>query len=97
MEKALEPETGKEASAQESTTLEMPNIEKWDSKGTVLAKGTYLRVDDDGMAAKVGRVEDVYKLWLEGLKQTTSASNYEPIASRWRTWVLPIISRLRFG
>ena len=51
MEKALEPETGKEASAQESTTLEMPNIEKWDSKGTVLAKGTYLRVDDDGMAA----------------------------------------------
>ena len=29
---------------------------------------------EDGIGAKVGRVEDVYKLWIEGLKQTTSAS-----------------------
>ena len=43
----------------------------------------------------MGRVEDVYKIWLEGLKQTTSASNYEPIESRWRTWVLPIIGKKR--
>ena len=50
---------------------------------------------EDGIGAKVGRVEDVYKLWLEGLKQTTSASNYEPIESRWRTWVLPIIGKKR--
>lgn len=48
---------------------------------------------EDGIGAKVGRVEDVYKLWIEGLKQTTSASNYEPIESRWRTWVLPIIGK----
>ena len=27
---------------------------------------------EDGIGAKVGRVEDVYKLWLDGLKQTTS-------------------------
>ena len=50
---------------------------------------------EDGIGAKVGRVEDVYKLWIEGLKQTTSASNYEPIESRWRTWVLPIIGKKR--
>lgn len=50
---------------------------------------------EDGIGAKVGRVEDVYKLWLEGLKQTTSASNYEPIEIRWRTWVLPIIGKKR--
>lgn len=48
---------------------------------------------EDGIGVKVGRVEDVYKIWLEGLKQTTSASNYEPIESRWRTWVLPIIGK----
>ena len=50
---------------------------------------------EDGIGVKVGRVEDVYKIWLEGLKQTTSASNYEPIESRWRTWVLPIIGKKR--
>ena len=50
---------------------------------------------EDGIGAKVGRVEDVYKLWIAGLKQTTSASNYEPIESRWRTWVLPIIGKKR--
>ena len=48
---------------------------------------------EDGIGVKVGRVEDVYKIWLEGLKQTTSPSNYEPIESRWRTWVLPIIGK----
>ena len=50
---------------------------------------------EDGIGVKVGRVEDVYKIWLEGLKQTTSPSNYEPIESRWRTWVLPIIGKKR--
>ena len=44
---------------------------------------------------KAGRVEDVYKLWLEGLKQTTSAGNWEPVESRWRVWVLPIIGKKR--
>lgn len=48
---------------------------------------------EDGIGVKVGRVEDVYKLWLDGLKQTTSAGNWEPIESRWRIWVLPIIGK----
>ena len=50
---------------------------------------------EDGIGVKVGRVEDVYKLWLDGLKQTTSAGNWEPIESRWRIWVLPIIGKKR--
>ena len=50
---------------------------------------------EDGIGVKAGRVEDVYKLWLEGLKQTTSAGNWEPIESRWRIWVLPIIGKKR--
>ncbi len=50
---------------------------------------------EDGIGVKVGRVEDVYKLWFDGLKQTTSAGNYEPIESRWRVWVLPAIGKKR--
>ena len=50
---------------------------------------------EDGIGVKAGRVEDVYKLWLDGLKQTTSAGNWEPIESRWRIWVLPIIGKKR--
>lgn len=50
---------------------------------------------EDGIGVKVGRVEDVYKLWLEGLQQTTSEGNWEPIESRWRVWVLPAIGRKR--
>ena len=50
---------------------------------------------EDGIGVKVGRVEDVYKLWMEGLQQTTSAGNWEPIESRWRVWVLPAIGRKR--
>ena len=50
---------------------------------------------EDGIGVKAGRVEDVYKLWLDGLKQTTSAGNWEPIESRWRVWVLPIIGKKR--
>lgn len=50
---------------------------------------------EDGVGVKAGRVEDVYKLWLDGLKQTTSTGNWEPIESRWRVWVLPIIGKKR--
>lgn len=50
---------------------------------------------EDGIGVKVGRVEDVYKLWLDGQKQTTSAGNWEPVESRWRIWVLPIIGKKR--
>ena len=50
---------------------------------------------EEGIGVKVGRVEDVYKLWLDGLKQTTSAGNWEPVESRWRIWVLPIIGKKR--
>lgn len=50
---------------------------------------------EEGIGVKAGRVEDVYKLWLEGLKQNTSAGNWEPVESRWRVWVLPIIGKKR--
>ena len=50
---------------------------------------------EDGIGVKVGRVEDVYKLWLDGLKLTTSEGNWEPVESRWRVWVLPAIGKKR--
>lgn len=50
---------------------------------------------EDGIGVKVGRVEDVYKLWLDGLKLTTSEGNWEPVESRWRVWVLPSIGKKR--
>ena len=50
---------------------------------------------DDGIAAKVGRVEDVGKSWLESVRLTTSHTNYRPRESRWRIWVLPIIGQKR--
>ena len=50
---------------------------------------------EEGIGVKVGRVEDVYKLWIEGLQQTTSPGNWEPIESRWRVWVLPAIGKKR--
>lgn len=50
---------------------------------------------DDGLNVKASRVDAVYLSWLESLKQTTSAGNYEPIESRWRVWVLPYIGKKR--
>ena len=46
---------------------------------------------DSGLSAKVGRVEDVGAQWLRSVELSTSKSNYRPLESRWRVWVLPVI------
>lgn len=48
---------------------------------------------ENDIAVKAGRVENVYQLWIEDLKLTTSTGNWKPVESRWRTWVLPIIGK----
>lgn len=50
---------------------------------------------EDDIAVKSGRVENVYKLWLDDLKLTTSTGNWKPVESRWRIWVLPAIGKKR--
>lgn len=50
---------------------------------------------DEGIAARAGRVEDVCKGWLHEVEITTSATNYRPLESRWRCWVLPVIGKKR--
>lgn len=50
---------------------------------------------DDGIAVKASRVEDAGKLWLASVELTTSHTNYRPIESRWRIWVLPVIGKKR--
>lgn len=51
MAKAMDSGAAKPAKVQPGVTPAPSDTEQWDSKGTVLAKGTYLRVDDDQMAA----------------------------------------------
>lgn len=51
MEKAMDSGAAKPAKVQPGEIPAPSDTEQWDSKGTVLAKGTYLRVDDDQMAA----------------------------------------------
>ena len=41
---------------------------------------------ENDIAVKAGRVENVYQLWIEDLKLTTSTGNWKPVESRWRTW-----------
>ena len=48
---------------------------------------------ENDIAVKAGRVENVYQLWIDDLKLTTSTGNWKPVESRWRTWVLPIIGK----
>ena len=48
---------------------------------------------ENDIAVKAGRVENVYHLWIDDLKLTTSTGNWKPVESRWRTWVLPIIGK----
>lgn len=50
---------------------------------------------DDGIAVKASRVEDAGKLWLASVELTTDHTNYRPVESRWRIWVLPVIGRKR--
>lgn len=46
---------------------------------------------DDGIAAKAPRVSEACGPWLREVQQTTSNTNYRPLESRWRIWVLPVI------
>lgn len=50
---------------------------------------------DDGVAVKAGKVENVFPLWFEDLKLTTSEGNWRPAESRFRTWALPVIGKKR--
>ena len=50
---------------------------------------------DDGITAKPPRVAEACGLWLLEVQQTTSSTNYRPLESRWRTWVLPVIGGKR--
>lgn len=50
---------------------------------------------ENDIAVKAGRAENVYNLWLDDLKLTTSAGNWKLIESRWRIWVLPEIGKKR--
>ncbi len=40
-------------------------------------------------------VETVFAQWLKEVKMTTSRSNWEPIESRWKVWVKPVIGKKR--
>lgn len=50
---------------------------------------------DDGIAAKAPRVADACGAWLREVEETTSSTNYRPLSSRWRNWVLPVIGGKR--
>lgn len=50
---------------------------------------------DEGIAVKASRVEDAGKLWLKSVELTTDHTNYRPVESRWRIWVLPVIGKKR--
>lgn len=50
---------------------------------------------DEGIDVKASRVEDAGKLWLASVELTTSHTNYRPVESRWRIWVLPVIGKKR--
>lgn len=50
---------------------------------------------DEGVSVKAPRVEEAGKLWLSSVEMTTSHTNYRPIESRWRIWVLPVIGNKR--
>ena len=52
---------------------------------------------DNGIAARAGRVEDVCKTWLHNVEITTSSTNYRPLESRWRCWVLPVLGKKRIN
>lgn len=52
---------------------------------------------DEGIAVKASRVEDAGKLWLKSVELTTDHTNYRPVESRWRIWVLPMIGKKRLS
>ncbi len=50
---------------------------------------------DEGVVNTRILVENAYPEWISGIKQTTSSSNWLPIESRWKNWVLPVIGKRR--
>lgn len=48
---------------------------------------------DDGLIGTRLTVDVLYLHWFEEVKATTSRSNWAPIESRWRIWILPVIGR----
>lgn len=50
---------------------------------------------EEGIGAKAPRVSEAGQLWLQEVHLTTSSTNYRPLESRWRVWVLPQIGSKR--
>ena len=50
---------------------------------------------DEGITNTRIFVEKAYIEWIAGIKETTSSSNWLPIESRWKKWVLPLIGKKR--
>ncbi len=48
---------------------------------------------DEGICVTRRSVGDLYPEWLDEVKQTTSRANWEPMESRWRTWIAPSLGR----
>ena len=50
---------------------------------------------DEGIVNTRVLVENVYPQWISSLKLTTERSNWEPIESRWKNHIQPLIGRKR--
>lgn len=50
---------------------------------------------DEGISNTRQLVETAYSQWIAGVTATTSQSNWKPIVSRWKNWVLPFIGKKR--
>ena len=50
---------------------------------------------EEGIGAKAPRVSEAGQQWLQEVQLTTSSTNYRPLESRWRVWVLPQIGSKR--
>lgn len=50
---------------------------------------------DDGIEAKAPRVSEAGEKWLQEVQETTSRSNYRPMAGRWKNWIIPQIGQKR--
>lgn len=50
---------------------------------------------DEGVITTRVTVEKLYPQWLDGVKLTTSSSNWRPMESRWRNHIQPVIGKKR--
>lgn len=51
---------------------------------------------DDGIEDSSQRLQDLYAAWLASVQASTSEGNWQPIESRWRTHVIPVLGAKRF-